>query len=485
MKDLGNFGGAQAAVDSLNRGGEVTGWMTLAGEKMYHAFLWNGAKLIDLTTFIGALGGDYAFANSLNDAGAVVGQATFPGDQTEHAVLWQDGVTTDLGTLKGDPCSEADSINSHGQIVGASQSAAGGCNFYTSAFLWENGGPSVDLNDLVSPHSSLLLTGASWINDEGEITGGGAPVGCGDTDICGHAFLLIPCDENHPGIEGCNYSLVDAATQIPSSELVPSGMRPLGWPRRNRYHLRVRTFSFGIRGSVGPRRQEFKGNAKHVDEPLRLKEKKMKSKAFAWISAMTSLAALAMPVQPAAQDSQDHNNCPKHHHYKLVDPGTFGGPLNYINGDDLLVPSVSPAHNVNRVGTLTGWADTSISDPYGPNYCFNGDCFVSHAFRWREGSRTDLGVLPGGSNSASTWISANGLVVGTSQNGRLDPYLRAFRRTRPCYGATAKSLISEACRRGVMKTVRRLSTAAAKLSAGRSTPFPIRIRSGGLQAFRV
>ena len=245
MKDLGNFGGAQAAVNGLNRGGEVTGWMTLAGEKMYHAFLWNGAKLIDLTTFIGALGGDYAFANSLNDAGAVVGQATFPGDQTEHAVLWQDGVTTDLGTLKGDPCSEADSINSHGQIVGASQSAAGGCNFYTSAFLWENGGPSVDLNDLVSPHSSLLLTGASWINDEGEITGGGAPVGCGDTDICGHAFLLIPCDENHPGIEGCNYSLVDAATQIPSSELVPSGMRPLGWPRRNRYHLRVRTFSSG------------------------------------------------------------------------------------------------------------------------------------------------------------------------------------------------------------------------------------------------
>src|SRR5579862_4838570 len=100
MKDLGNFGGAQVAVNGLNRTGEVTGWMTLAGEQMYHAFLWNGVKLVDLTTFSGALGGDYALANSLNDAGAVVGQATFPGDQTEHAVLWQSGVTTDLGTLK-------------------------------------------------------------------------------------------------------------------------------------------------------------------------------------------------------------------------------------------------------------------------------------------------------------------------------------------------------------------------------------------------
>ena len=183
--------------------------------------------------------------------------------------------------------------------------------------------------------------------------------------------------------------------------------------------------------------------------------------------------------QPGSQ------NCPKHHHYKLVDPGTFGGPLNYINGDDLLVPSVSPAHNVNRVGTLTGWADTSISDPYGPNYCFNGDCFVSHAFRWREGSRTDLGVLPGGSNSASTWISANGLVVGTSQNGQLDPLLAGFPEDQAVLWRDGEIINLGSLPEGVMKTVRRLSTAAAKLSAGRSTPFPIRIRSGGLQAFRV
>jgi probable HAF family extracellular repeat protein len=147
-------------------------------------------------------------------------------------------VTTDLGTLHGDPCSEAGSINSSGQIVGASQSPAGGCNFYTSAFLWENGGPSVDLNDLVPPHSALLLTGAFWISDKGEITGGGDPIGCGDTDICGHAFLLIPCDENHPGIEGCDYSMVEAAPQVPASQLAPSGAKWTPPSRRtNRYHF--------------------------------------------------------------------------------------------------------------------------------------------------------------------------------------------------------------------------------------------------------
>jgi probable HAF family extracellular repeat protein len=118
---------------------------------------------------------------------------------------------TDLGTLHGDPCSVAESVNLSGQVVGASQSSAGGCDFYTSAILWENGGPSVDLNTLVPPGSMLLL-GATWINDRGEITGRGAPIGCGDGDTCGHAFLLIPCDQNHLDLESCDYNLVDTST---------------------------------------------------------------------------------------------------------------------------------------------------------------------------------------------------------------------------------------------------------------------------------
>jgi probable HAF family extracellular repeat protein len=221
MKDLGNFGGTNDLLGpfiyGLNRRGEVIGNMALAGDQTAHAFLWDGEKLIDLNAG-GGLGGTYSQPSALNDAGEVVGLATLPGDQTQHAFLWRNGVMTDLGTLHGDPCSTADSINSSGQVVGASQSAAGGCNFYTGAFLWENGGPSVDLNTLVTSDSGFLLLGGGWINDRGEIAGGGVPSDCGDGDLCGRAVLLIPCDANHPNIAGCDYTLVDAATAAALSQ---------------------------------------------------------------------------------------------------------------------------------------------------------------------------------------------------------------------------------------------------------------------------
>ena len=75
-------------------------------------------------------------------------------------------------------------------------------------------GPSIDLNTLIPPGSGLQLTQAVSINDRGEIAGQGATA-AGDN----HAFLLIPCDENHPGVEGCDYSMVDTTLlpQIPAS----------------------------------------------------------------------------------------------------------------------------------------------------------------------------------------------------------------------------------------------------------------------------
>jgi probable HAF family extracellular repeat protein len=218
MQDLGNFGGTNDPfgpslfVAGLNNRGEVVGSLNLPGDQIAHAFLWDGEKLIDLNASRGGLGGNFSFAAGLNDAGAVIGAATLPGDQVQHAFRWKNGVMTDLGTPAGDVCSQGENINSIGQIVGASQSAQDCFGRFTHAFLWENGGPSVDLNTLIPPDSSLQLTVAALITDRGEIIGGGDPLGCTNNDACNHVYVLIPCDENHPAVEGCNYSLVDATT---------------------------------------------------------------------------------------------------------------------------------------------------------------------------------------------------------------------------------------------------------------------------------
>ena len=139
----------------------------------------------------------------------------------------------------------------------------------------------------------------------------------------------------------------------------------------------------------------------------------MKSRTRMWITEVSLFAALAMPVCMAAQDNPSPDNKHKHHQYKLIDVGTFGGPNSYISN-----PSV---RDVNNQGTLQGWADTPVPDPFNPN-CFDpGDCFVAHAFQWRDGVVTDLGALPGGGSSAGEWINERGVIAGVSENGLIDP----------------------------------------------------------------
>jgi probable HAF family extracellular repeat protein len=160
------------------------------------------------------LGGDNGTAIWLNDSGVIVGQADVVGSQAYHAFRWRKGVMKDLGTIGTDPCSRALMMNSNGQIVGATLAV---CNVETThPFLWENGGPMVDLNALITASSGAVLYEADNINERGEIVASGLSAGCDDRFACGHIFLLVPCDENHPGAEGCDYSLVDATAQLPS-----------------------------------------------------------------------------------------------------------------------------------------------------------------------------------------------------------------------------------------------------------------------------
>ncbi len=200
MVDIGTLGGTFGKSVGMNNRGQVVGDSNVAGDQADHAFLWDKEEgLKDLGTL-----GDYSvssLANWINDAGEIVGESDSL--TASRGFLWRNGVMTDLGTVAGDACSVANSINSQGQIVGF---GAADCFNEDHAFLSENGGSIIDLQSLVPSGSALTLIDAIFINDRGEIAAR-AKLSNGDE----HAVVLVPCDEEHPDVEGCDYDPADPA----------------------------------------------------------------------------------------------------------------------------------------------------------------------------------------------------------------------------------------------------------------------------------
>ena len=125
---------------------------------------------------------------------------------------------TDLGTLGTDPCSRAYAINSKGQIVGGSSD----CNTFLHAYLWERGGPMMDLNTLVAPGAGLTLTLAMFIKDHAEIVGTGQ-LSNGDT----HAFVLVPCGDGDADCGDPSASTAAAIQSGPPVAECPSTTTPV------------------------------------------------------------------------------------------------------------------------------------------------------------------------------------------------------------------------------------------------------------------
>src|SRR5260370_9479509 len=112
-----------------------------------------------------------------------------------------------------------------------------------------------------------------------------------------------------------------------------------------------------------------------------------KSRMFTNIFAFTVFVALAMPVCGVAQNIATQEPKATHHHYKLIDVGTLGGPSSFFSGPILPI--------LNSRGTFAVIANTPAANPNPGCFIeFNApDCFFEHAARWLDGALIDRGIL--------------------------------------------------------------------------------------------
>lgn len=123
MRDLGTLGGPDASAIAINQFGQIAGesytskhihrWTGIPTED---PFLWTNGKMIDL----GTLGGTIGYSVWLNDRGQVVGVSNLAGDEIYHGFLWDQGVLRDLRPPKqnGGNYSWVYWINELGDVVG-------------------------------------------------------------------------------------------------------------------------------------------------------------------------------------------------------------------------------------------------------------------------------------------------------------------------------------------------------------------------------
>jgi len=124
--------------------------------------------------------------------------------------------------------------------------------------------------------------------------------------------------------------------------------------------------------------------------------------------AVMLVTAVVFSSQVASQ--QDAKK--QHPRYRLVDVATFGGPNSVYN----VFTNIA-----NEEGVVVGAANTPTPDPFPA--CFDSEtCFEQHAWEWRNGRLSDLGVLPRGGSSFTNAINERGLVVGQSQDGKIDSF---------------------------------------------------------------
>ena len=165
--NLGSLGGDVSLATSINSVGQITGRSTIPGETQFHAFLYSSGVMKDINSASLFPAGTYAYG--INKSGQVVGQGLVTSSNF-HAFLYSGGQMIDLGTLPGGSQASANAINDVGQVVGTSDgvivTSKKTTQYISDAFLYANG----QLIDLGTPAGSYASQ-ANAINSSGQIVG--------------------------------------------------------------------------------------------------------------------------------------------------------------------------------------------------------------------------------------------------------------------------------------------------------------------------
>jgi len=154
-----------------------------------HALLWDHGQVTNLGSLGGAFGNQ---AHGMNSRGQVVGASDLAGDAVFHGFVWSQSTgMQDIPPLPGDTFSVALAINDPGVVTGVSLDAT-----FTilRAFVAVDGVPT-DINSLIPADSRLQLQTACGINSRGEITGLAVEKSTGEY----RGYLAIPVAEAASG----------------------------------------------------------------------------------------------------------------------------------------------------------------------------------------------------------------------------------------------------------------------------------------------
>jgi probable HAF family extracellular repeat protein len=167
LQILPDLGGGATRARAMNDSGAIVGESSLANNSI-HAFLWT--QTAGMQDFGSPLGGN-SEAIAINAAGEVTGYTNSPDGQTTHAFFWSSSTgTLDLGVTSGNSYSFANAVNGTGEVVGRQAGSAG-----LTAFRWTQATGVETLPDFGGHNASALA-----IDDNGEIAGFAAQVGCQD-----------------------------------------------------------------------------------------------------------------------------------------------------------------------------------------------------------------------------------------------------------------------------------------------------------------